>query len=314
MTAPVLILAPNPTLQRTLRFDSLAWGDVNRAATGRIDVAGKGANVARVLGQLGVEALCVSHIGGPDADRYAALCEADGVVLDIPARGGAVRTCTTVIDDATGSVTELIEPALPVPEAIATAVVERAATLTATARFVMVCGSTSGGYGDGYAATVCRAAREAGKEVLVDVQRAPLKLLTELDPAYRPTIIKVNLTEFADTYVFGGRRALPDDEAAILAHIANHLRRLSEAGATVIITRGAQSTIVASPGEDVTALPVLKITPLNPIGSGDAFAAGLVAALLEGDPVALAVERAHAAAAMNASLLKPGSIRPDARE
>ena len=55
--------------------------------------------------------------------------------------------------------------------------------------------------------------------------------------------------------------------------------------------------------------PVESVPPVNTIGSGDAFTAGLAAALDDGLPFAGAVTRGVYCGGLNAGLLKPGVIR-----
>ena len=63
----VLTVGLNPTLQRTIQVDRTLHNGVNRAVDARHDVAGKAANMARVLGQLGVDARHLSHAEAPIA-------------------------------------------------------------------------------------------------------------------------------------------------------------------------------------------------------------------------------------------------------
>ena len=59
----------NPSLDRTLRYDRLVPGEVNRASSVRVEPSGKGVNVAAALRSLGVEATILvrgrGHRPGP---------------------------------------------------------------------------------------------------------------------------------------------------------------------------------------------------------------------------------------------------------
>jgi tagatose 6-phosphate kinase len=75
-----------------------------------------------------------------------------------------------------------------------------------------------------------------------------------------------------------------------------------------VITAGAGAT-VAFDGKTFWKIHSPKIEAVNPIGSGDAFTAGLVCALSKGDGLAEACRNGGAAGAANALTLMPGEIK-----
>ncbi len=80
----VLVVCLNPTLQKTLVFSSLREGEVNRTPTYYLDASGKGVNVARVLGQLGIESVHLTHAGGMFREVFITLAEQDGLRMVVP--------------------------------------------------------------------------------------------------------------------------------------------------------------------------------------------------------------------------------------
>ena len=58
----------------------------------------------------------------------------------------------------------------------------------------------------------------------------------------------------------------------------------------------------------------LRISRVNPIGAGDAFAAGYIKGLLDGRDVESTLRLAMAAAASDAGTLRPGCIKPEELE
>jgi 1-phosphofructokinase/tagatose 6-phosphate kinase len=75
-----------------------------------------------------------------------------------------------------------------------------------------------------------------------------------------------------------------------------------------VLTRGGGSIWYAEKGElrEYTFKPV---KPVNTIGSGDAFTAGLASALEDGASFTDAVAEGARCGAINAGILKPGVIR-----
>ena len=85
---------------------------------------------------------------------------------------------------------------------------------------------------------------------------------------------------------------------------------LRETGVEVVISRGALPTLVLDDENRVREVPTLPLEPVNTIGCGDAFTAGLVSELAAGSSLEDAIDRGHTTAAMNATTVRPGTIRP----
>jgi len=75
----------------------------------------------------------------------------------------------------------------------------------------------------------------------------------------------------------------------------------------VVVTAGAEPTLALDAGK-VWRISSPKITPVNPIGSGDCFTAGLVWRLLCGDDLGEAARWGAAAGAANALSPMPGEL------
>ena len=309
---PFLVVGFNPTFQTTMVFETLRVGEVNRSLETFRDVAGKGLNVARVLGQLGEEAVHLTHLGGPERERFLALCERDRIeVTDVPG-GAAIRTCVTAVDRENATATELIEPASPVDKDVEQALLDRFCSLLERCNSVVLAGSMAPGYGEDLPARLTSMARRAGLHVFADFRGAALQKTLQNPPRERPNIVKINLVEFAETFFFGGAKGLAehtrDEEVLKTAH--THMRAVHHMGIVPIVTRGKEPALYLSEGGALQESPPLEITAINAIGSGDSFAAGLLHELAGGGTLDIALERAHAVAAMNASNIHPGSIRP----
>jgi len=316
---PFLVVGLNPTFQQTLVFDSIRNGEVNRASAAYDDIAGKGLNVARVLTQLGEDVVHVSPLGGPGEQRFLDLCEAAGVTIRAVPGSRGIRTCTTVVDNGAGTVTELVTPAFPVDpqteEALVAAVegeLERCGT-------VVVAGSKAPGFSETLPARIVAAARQAGAFVLIDYRGEELQHTLRNAEGELPNIIKINLSEFGASFFHGGAAMLPEeiDTPDVIEKALRHAEVLVKQGVIPVITRGSRPALALTDerlgeGEGFYRIPVLPMTPVNPIGSGDAFAAGLLHHLASGSGLPDAIEGAHTVAAMNASQIRPGTIRPEA--
>lgn len=85
--ARILTLTLNPALDLSVRLDAIRPGEVNRTESTRLDAAGKGINVARVLAGLGHD-VTVSGLLGADNEtafvRAFTECGLHDAVLRVP--------------------------------------------------------------------------------------------------------------------------------------------------------------------------------------------------------------------------------------
>ena len=74
-----------------------------------------------------------------------------------------------------------------------------------------------------------------------------------------------------------------------------------------IITSGTNPTLFIE-NNHVSSLPVQKVIPINTIGSGDAFTAGISSVLASGGSITDAVMKGHECGARNAVQVLPGTL------
>ena len=301
---PILCVCLNPVVQKTLVFDSLVKGEVNRARDHRVDASGKGVNVARVLVETGRPSIHLTQAGGPTREWFLSLAAADGLDLRWVESESEIRLCLTVIDLAEASATELVEEARPVGAGTGDRLLAAFRGLLPDCGALVISGTKAAGFDGSLFPTMTRHAKEAGLLVVLDIKGKDL--LDSLE--YRPDVIKPNLSELLATWPLGEGAASLPDEATLRAHIARIAAEIEERhGSRLVVTRGARPTWYLEDGE-LREGPVHPIRPLNPTGSGDAFTAGLTSVLARGGGLAEAVAEGSGLGALNALCLKPGSI------
>ena len=324
---PILCVCLNPVVQKTLVFDRLVKGEVNRAREHRVDASGKGVNVTRVLVESGRRAIHLTQAGGPTREWFLALAAADGLDIRWVESESEIRFCHTVADLSEGSATELVEEARPVGAGTGDRILATFRELIEGCRALEGCkalvisGTKAAGFDPDIFPTMTRYAKEAGLFVVLDIKGNDL--INSLE--FRPDVIKPNLQELLATWPLeqgedGAGRAsaagvaseagvAAHGEAALRAHVARIAADLEERyGSRLVVTRGSRPTWFRDGGE-LREGPVHPIRPLNPTGSGDAFTAGLAAVLSGGGTMAEAVAEGSRLGALNALCLKPGSIR-----
>lgn len=310
MPAKFLIVCLNPVIQKTLVFDKLAIDHVNRARIVRTDASGKGVNVARVLSQRGADATHLTHAGGPNRDWFLALCAADGLDLRWVDSGSEVRFCSTVIDLAEKTATELVEEAVPVQAGTEERLLGLFEVLIEDADVLIVSGTKAAGYSDTVFPEMAKRASAKGVMMVLDIKGKDL--VTCLP--YRPAVVKPNLSEFLATFP-AARGANPGvariGEATLRAHVQGYAAAWKERyGTELVVTRGS-APIWFNEGGRAAEEPVVPVEAINPTGSGDSFTAGLALVLAGGGSLRDAIREGARLGALNAANLKPGSISPE---
>lgn len=283
----VMCIGPTPAAQRVMVFRSLALNAVNRAVATFEGAAGKAVNVAKVLAVLGAHPILTGFLGGQRGDRLRALLTGQGIDLEFVPVAAPTRECVTVIDESAGTQTELVDESRPVNPADYERLLAILRRRIGDCRAAVMSGTlTPGGPAEFYRQCT-QIAHAAGAIAVVDAQGVPL---AEALPA-EPDLVKPNRAELAATV----GRDLPDAAAVMSA-----MEELCRRGARrVIVTAGKEPTLAVERGE-LWRIRSPRVAVVNPIGSGDAFTAGLVARLLQGADLGEACRWGCAAGAANA--------------
>ena len=306
----ILVAGLSPAWQQILVFDDFQIGEVNRACQALWCGSGKVLNVALALAHLNRGASdasrrchVLSTLSGPPARQIDAEFAALAIDRTWIETQSPTRVCTTILEPTTQTTTELVENAGPITAEEWQAFLNAYGRLAKDAKFVVLTGSLPPGapvsaYRELLEATSCPALLDVRGPELLDALQA------------RPLVVKPNFEELGKTF--------PDlvhahAEIGFMASDRDHgriaaIQELRRRGAEwVVITEGPGAVWVAGP-EGVTRLQPPQIAPVNPIGSGDTFAAGMAWSLAGGSNMLDAVRIGIAAAAENALQLLPGRV------
>lgn len=282
-------------MQRVMIFRSLALDAVNRAVTTLDGAAGKAVNVAKVLRALGERPVAIGFLGGDRGEFLRSALEAKGIELDFVNGVARTRQCVTVIDQSAGTHTELVEESRPVDPVDFERLLAIIRRRIAGSQAVVMSGTiTPGGPADLYFHCT-RTASEAGALSVIDARGATLVEALKA----RPGLVKPNRAELAATV----GRELNGEPAVRLA-----MRELCDRGAQRIVVTAGKAPTLAFDGASSWKIVGPQIAVVNPIGSGDAFTAGLVARLVRGDDLGEACRWASAAGAANALTPMAGEV------
>ena len=270
----IVCVAGNPAIDKLFEVDAVRRGEIHRPDAFIPLPGGKGIHVAQVATALGADAIATGILGGHHGRWLAETLAEEGVPgVFAWAPAGETRSCLTVADRATGGLTEFYEDgirATPEDWAGLASIVDE--LLAQGPSWLAMAGSVPAAPGvQGYAQLV-RAARAAGVRSAVD-SRGP-DLARAIDE--RPDLVKINAAEACELL------ATPRlDEIAHAREAAEAIRaRAGGDGHAVVITLGEQGMVLVDAAGDAWHGAVAARGDY-PVGSGDAFLAGLLTALEE---------------------------------
>jgi len=291
----ILCVGTTPAVQRVMIFRKLTLDTVNRAATVFDGTAGKAINVAKVLKALGEAPIATGFLGGDRGEFLRAVMAERGIESDFVTVKARTRECITVIDESVGAHTELVEESRPVEPKDFNKFMAIGQKHAPACRAVVMSGTIASGGPPALYHDFTRLAEAAGALSVVDAQGAAL--LEALKA--KPGLVKPNRPELAATT----KQELKNDSDLMSA-----MRELRERGAQrVIITAGKEPTL-AFDGKVFWQIITPRIKAVNPIGSGDAFTAGVVWRLLRGDDLGEACRWGAAGGAANALTVLAGDV------
>lgn len=291
----ILCITPNPAIDRTLVLPGFTLGEVHRAQRTIVAAGGKGLNVARTIGVLGGDPLCMGFAGGHAGKLLAELAQADGLNAHWTWTEVETRTCTILVSGE-GDATVINEPGMPVLAEDWEKLNQDVREQLVTVERVCISGSLPPGSAPQDFSHLLTLLVEAGKEVWVDTSGTALKAALE-----QPGIcIKANGEEIGQVLSFDVRDV--DSAARALLELGRRNFRAS------LVTLGSAGAVLATKdGRWRAQGPHVEV--VSTVGSGDAFLGGLVAALDQGTSWADAIRDGVAAGTANALSAGGGQFR-----
>jgi 1-phosphofructokinase family hexose kinase len=241
----------------------------------------------------------VALVGGHAGAWIEYALAAEGIDATFARGEHETRSCLSVADASAGDLTEFYEFGPEVSPVVWEELEARVGEALPGAGWLTLSGSIpAGAPADGYV-RLTAAARAAGVRVALDSRGAALVATLE----GQPDVVKVNASEVSEaleTEIRGAGDAF---------RTAEELReRCGGEGHTAVVTLGTEGAVAVDPS-GVRWRATLDARGRYPVGSGDAFLAGLVTSLDGGGSLQGALALALGTGAANAEM--PGTGRLD---
>ncbi len=265
----LVCISANPAIDRRLRLESIAVGEVNRALSAQPFPGGKAAHVAMVAKSLGLDVMWVGFLGGAAGEECESGLSAFGVPLTVVRTETETRANLELVS-ADGVVTEILEPGGAVTEGEVERLLASCRDIFAESdrgTQVALSGSIPPGAPADLYAQLIRLAHLYGCRALLDTSGEALRQGLIAGPDF----VKPNRTEAAN---FVGHPINDVPTAIAVTHEFFH------AGAkSVAISLGAEGMIwQRSAASDPFTSQPLALADCSSVGCGDAALAGFAVA------------------------------------
>lgn len=286
----ILVVGPNPALQKTLTFGELRLDAVNRASAIREYTGGKGTNFCRASACFKAsphfsQTTLFTFVGGETGKRVVTLFQEEGIAvypITVPAE---TRTCITCLDEKHGTMTEIIEPSYPVPSESADEMDRVLREKLQHAGGIAIMGSLPDQTSPDLYTRWTQMAAEVQKPVLLDAIKG---IEASLKVPHATSILKVNMEELC-------KLTGQSTPQAAFAHA------MEEWTVHVLaVTDGPRCAYIQERGKAMRTLHLPKVDGVvSPLGAGDTADAVFFAQYIHGVPADEAFRVALAAASAN---------------
>ncbi len=295
MKSYILTITLNPAIDKTVVVPGFQTGRDFREEALAVTAGGKGINVSRVLRHLGSPTLASGLLGGCSGLYLREKLAKEKINNDFSRIKGNSRTSLTIINSKTNELTRVLERGPWVSRKELAAFRKKYLSLLSHSRCVIISGRNIPGVPDSFSGELVSLARKKGIPTVLDTSSRPY----ELGLREKPFLIKPNLKEAE--HVLGYRlNSLSQRKKALKKFLAGGVK-------IAIITLGSQGAIAANERETILVRPP-KVKRLSPVGCGDAFVGGFIAAYLHDLDFCGCLRKAAACGTANALSINPGAI------
>lgn len=254
----------NPSIDRTLRIDSLNAGGLNRVTEHSDAAAGKGVNVALAASVLGEAAECIGFMYEEGSTKFKRRLSDAGVSYDFVMCEGAVRVNTKVLDASKGEITEFNMSGSAVSA-------EQLEQMTGMVRehaqstdFLVLSGSMPAGCPVDYYRTLAKECVNTNTKVILDADGDRFRAGLEAGPF----LIKPNRyeLELLTGHILSSTTEVLD---AALACVYRGVK-------VVVVSLGAEGAIITD-GKEGWYAKAKRVEIRSTVAAGDTMIAGLAA-------------------------------------
>lgn len=263
----ILTVTLNPSIDISYFVDTFQLDAVNRTELVTKTAGGKGLNVTRVLQQLNVPVKATGFLGGYTGERVKEGLNQMGIQHSFSPIKEETRNCIAILSE--NRQTEILEAGPKITEKEIAAFLEHFHSLLKTSDLITISGSLPKDFPADFYQILLEQATLEKCPVLLDTSGK--SLYHALSGKFKPYLIKPNHHEIAELLNKKASKTID----SLITDLKNPLFDEVE---YIVVTLGADGALLKH-GTSYYRARLPKITPISPVGSGDASLAGMAAAI-----------------------------------
>jgi len=290
----ILVINLNASVDKKYEIEDIQKGQVMRARIVENTAGGKGLHVANVTTILNEDCIVTGLIGGKSGEFIEESIKSYGIKQDFVKISGETRSCLAFITDDQMQ-TEILEPGPKVSEAEQQQFLNKYIELIGQVTLIVASGSVPQNVPKNFYRKIIEIANTQKKKFLLDTSGELLKEGIEGIPYF----IKPNRDEIE---ALTGRKIVTIEDAI------KEIKKFQSSGIKFIaISLGAEGSIAGYEGR-FYRVKVPKVQVVNPVGSGDAYVAGIAIAIQRGYNIVDTLKFAAACGTSNAVEKETGVV------
>lgn len=258
----IITITLNPAIDKTISISDFKVDHVNKIESQRIDPAGKGINVSKVIKALNGESIALGIIGGETGNEIKRYLNDKGIKNDFVNVDKKTRSNLKIVDYVNHTFTDINEQGAFVNEIKQKEIVNKILEYANKDNLLVLSGSTPEGFDKTIYKEIVEKAQAKGAKVILDASEN--LFLEGIKSA--PYLIKPNVHEL---------------EVALNVSIENHsdivraARKIIELGVKlVVVSDGGNGSIFVTKEEAFIAKGI-KVEVKSTVGAGDSMVAAI---------------------------------------
>ena len=251
----------NPAIDKTYFVNRFSVDNVNRVERIKVNMGGKGVNVAATAAKCGIPCIAGGFLSGYNGQMIGKYLKDAGVATDFVYTEGDTRTNIKIIDTENKTYTDVNESGPAVSDSDIRALLEKAADMAVKSDVVYLGGSFPPGVKAELYKELISVIREKGARAVLDADGEAFRQGVEA----APSVIKPNQAEL---------ESLIGRKLKTVSDVVNAAKQLYDGGVeTVLVSLGGNGAVCVSGGKAYRVYP-LNVPVVSTVGAGDSFLCG----------------------------------------
>lgn len=258
----IITITLNPAIDKTISISDFKVDHVNKIESQRIDPAGKGINVSKVIKALNGESIALGIIGGETGNEIKRYLNDKGIKNDFVNVDKKTRSNLKIVDYVNHTFTDINEQGAFVNEIKQKEIVNKILEYANKDNLLVLSGSAPGGFDKTIYKEIVEKAQAKGAKVILDASEN--LFLEGIKSA--PYLIKPNVHEL---------------EVALNVSIENHsdivraARKIIELGVKLVVVSDGGNGSIFVTREEAFIAKGIKVEVKSTVGAGDSMVAAI---------------------------------------